>query len=116
MGYLVDRVHRELTDEDISNIAKAYHAWRGEEDAGEYCDIPGFCKSERVDIVKSHNYVLTPGRYVGTEAIEDDSEPFDDKMNRLTDQLGEQFKESAKLEKQIVKNLEYIGFPVKTGK
>lgn len=116
MGYLVDRVHRELTDEDISNIAKAYHAWRGEENAGEYCDIPGFCKSESVDIVKSHNYVLTPGRYVGTEAIEDDSEPFDDKMIRLTDQLGEQFKESANLEKQILKNLEYIGFPVKTGK
>jgi type I restriction enzyme M protein len=113
MGALIDRVHRELNDEDIDRMAKAYHSWRGEKDAGEYADVSGFCKSEGMETIKSHNYVLTPGRYVGAEEIEDDGEPFEEKMDRLTTQLGEQFKESARLEKQIAKNLAHIGFPIK---
>ncbi|MBN4658941.1 N-6 DNA methylase, partial [Escherichia coli] len=61
MGTLIDRVHRELTDDDIRRIADTYHAWRGEKDAGEYADVPGFCKSATLDEIRKHDYVLTPG-------------------------------------------------------
>lgn len=108
MGTLIDRVHRELTDEDIARIAETYHAWRGEKETGKYNDVPGFCKSATLDEIKSHHYVLTPGRYVGAEAVEDDGEPFDEKMKRLTAQLYEQFAESGKLEAIIKKNLESL--------
>lgn len=64
MGRMVDRVHRELTDEEIQKIADTYHAWRGNPDAGEYRDIPGFCKSATLEEIRRHGYVLTPGRYV----------------------------------------------------
>ncbi len=66
---------RELTDEDIAKIADTYHAWRGEQDAGEYADVPGFCKSVTLEEIREHGHVLTPGRYVGAEAVEDDGEP-----------------------------------------
>jgi type I restriction enzyme M protein len=112
MGVLRDRVHRDLTDGEIDKIATAYHAWRGEKGAGNYEDIAGFCMAAKTDLVKSHNYVLTPGRYVGAEEIEDDGELFDDKMKRLTGQLAAQFAESDRLEKQIRKNLSHIGFPL----
>ena len=82
-GRLVDRTHRELTDEDITRISGTYHAWRGEKDAGDYEDILGFCKSATLEEIRKHGHVLTPGRYVGAEAQEDDGEPFDDKMKRL---------------------------------
>ena len=65
MGVLVDRTRRELTDQDIGKIAETYHAWRGENDAGEYVDVPGYCKAASLDEVRKHGYVLTPGRYVG---------------------------------------------------
>ena len=68
LGRMVDRTHRELTDEDIARIASTYHAWRGEKDAGEYADVAGFCKSAPLDEVRQHGHVLTPGRYVGAEA------------------------------------------------
>ena len=68
MGTLVDRVHRELTDEDIAKIAGTYHAWRGDKGAGEYEDVPGFCKAATLEEIRSHGHVLTPGRYVGAEA------------------------------------------------
>jgi len=115
MGVLIDRVHRELTDEEIARIAGTYHAWRGEKDSGKYADVPGFCYSAKTEEIGKHGYVLTPGRYVGAEDVEDDGEPFDEKMKRLTAQLDEQFKESAKLEKQIKKNLDRIGFPLAGG-
>jgi len=89
LGPLVDRTHRELTDEDIERIASTYHAWRGEQDAGEYEDVPGFCKSATLEQVRKHGHVLTPGRYVGAEAQEDDGEPFEEKMTRLVAQLRE---------------------------
>ena len=84
MGRMVDRTHRELTDEDIARIAGTYHAWRGEKEAGKYEDVAGFCKSATLDEIRKHGHVLTPGRYVGAEAQEDDGEPFEEKMKRLT--------------------------------
>ena len=105
MGVLYDRVHRELTAEDIARIAATYHAWRGDSGAGKYEDVPGFCKSAGVEEIRKNGYVLTPGRYVGAEAAEDDGEPFEEKMQRLTAKLEEQFKESARLETEIRANL-----------
>ena len=105
MGRMVDRTHRELSDEDIPKIADTYHAWRGEKDAGEYRDVPGFCKSATLEEVRKHGYVLTPGRYVGAEAQEDDGEPFEEKMQRLVAQLREQQAEAAKLDAAMTSNL-----------
>jgi len=105
MGQMIDRVHRELTDEEIARIAGTYHAWRGDQGAGTYQDIPGFCKSATTEEIAAHGYVLTPGRYVGTEEIEDEGEPFAEKMARLTEKLEEQFAESARLEVAIRENL-----------
>jgi len=110
LGRMVDRTHRELTDEDIARIAGTYHAWRGEKDAGEYADVPGFCKSATLEEVRKHGHVLTPGRYVGAEAVEDDGEPFDEKMKRLVAQLREQQAEAAKLDAAIAENLRKLGF------
>ena len=125
LGRMVDRTHRELTDEDVARIANTYHAWRsttpspltGEgrgEDDGEgenfYTDVPGFCKSATLEEVRKHGHVLTPGRYVGAEAQEEDSEPFQDKMKRLTAQLYEQQAEAAKLDMAIKENLKSLGF------
>ncbi len=108
LSALIDRVHRELTDADIAKIAATYHAFRGDKGAGKYEDIPGFCKSSTTAEIATHGYVLTPGRYVGAEAIEDDGEPFEEKMKRLTAQLEQQFAESAVLEEKIRKNLSLI--------
>ncbi|MBI5406788.1 MAG: SAM-dependent DNA methyltransferase [Nitrospirae bacterium] len=110
MGHLIDRTHREFSDQEINRIADTYHAWRGEKEAGKYEDIPGFCKSSTIEDIRTHGHVLTPGRYVGAEEIEDDGEPFDEKMKRLTAKLEEQFAESAKLEAQIRRNLNKIGY------
>jgi type I restriction enzyme M protein len=114
MGTMVDRVHRELTDEDIAKIAGTYHAWRGDNvGAGAprpYTDIPGFCKSVTLDEIRRHGHVLTPGRYVGAEAQEDDGEPFDEKMKRLVAKLREQQAEAAKLDAAITANLRELGY------
>ena len=110
MGSLIDRVHRDLIDGEIDRIAATYHAWRGEKDGGEYEDVPGFCKSVTSDGIKEHGYVLTPGRYVGAAAIEDDGIPFEEKMSKLTATLYEQFVEAEKLEATIKKNLEVLGY------
>jgi type I restriction enzyme M protein len=110
LGRMVDRTHRELTDEDIARIADTYHAWRGEKEAGEYADVPGFCKSATLEEVRKHGHVLTPGRYVGAEAQEDDGEPFDEKMKRLVATLREQQAEAAKLDSAIAANLKELGY------
>jgi type I restriction enzyme M protein len=110
MGRMVDRTHRELTDEDIARIADTYHAWRGEKEAGEYADVPGFCKSATLEEIRQHSHVLTPGRYVGAEAQEDDGEPFEEKMKRLTATLHEQQAEAAKLDAAIAANLKELGY------
>ena len=105
---MVDRTHRELTDEDIARIADTYHSWRAEEDG--YADIPGFCKSAPLDEVRKHGHVLTPGRYVGLEPQKDDDEPFDDKTKRLVSELCEQQAAGARLDAAITRNLEVLGF------
>ncbi len=110
LGRLVDRVHRELSAEDIANIAGTYHAWRGDESAGAYEDIPGFCKSASLEDIRGHGHILTPGRYVGAAEVEDDGEPFEDKMARLTADLRELTAKSAELDRLIWANLEDIGY------
>jgi type I restriction enzyme M protein len=105
MGSMIDRVHRELTSEDIQRIANKYHAWRGDGDAGEYRDVAAFSKSATLEEIRAHSHVLTPGRYVGAEEAEDDGEAFEYKMQRLTATLEKQFAESARLEEQIRRNL-----------
>lgn len=110
MGSLIDRTHRELSSEEITEIGRTYHAWRGEKKDGDYEDKPGFCKSATLDDIKSHHYVLTPGRYVGAEAIVDDGIPFEEKMAELSDTLYEQMRESIELDAVIRKNLEVLGY------
>ncbi len=109
LGALVDRVHRDLSDDDIAKIADTYHRWRGD-GTGKYEDVAGFCKSAKNEEIASHQFVLTPGRYVGAEEVEDDGEPFDAKMKRLVSTLHEQFAEGARLEKEIRKNLRGLGY------
>ena len=108
----ISRIQNDFTDEHIAKIAGTYHAWRGEKEEDGYKDISGFCKSITLDDIRSHGYVLTPGRYVGTEEVEDDGEPFEEKMNRLIIQLAEQFKESGDLQKKIRTNLKELGFNI----
>jgi type I restriction system adenine methylase len=110
MGVLVDRTRRELTDEEIRKIAETYHAWRGEAEAGDYADIPGFCKSATLEEIRKHGHVLTPGRYVGAAAQEDDGEPFVEKMQRLSAQWREQRAEAARLDAAIEANLKELGY------
>ena len=110
MGILVDRVHRDLTDEDIARIAKAYHAWRGEKKAAQYADMPGFCKSVTFDEIKQQGYVLSPGRYVAAAEVEGDGEPFEQKMKRLVATLREQMAEAAKLDAAIAASLKEVGY------
>ena len=109
LGFMADRTHRSLSPEEVAKIADTYHNWRGD-GPGSYEDVAGFSKSAPLDEVRSHGHVLTPGRYVGAEAVEDDGEPFEEKMKRLTAQLDEQFKESAKLETEIRNNLAKLGY------
>ena len=115
LGRMVDRTHRELTEEDVARIAGVYHAWRGEraredEDGDGYADVPGFCKSAPLDEVRRHGHVLTPGRYVGAEPQADDGEPFEAKMTRLVAELRAQQAEGARLDAAIAENLEALGF------
>jgi type I restriction enzyme M protein len=101
LGVMVSRTHKELTGEELARIVGAYHAWRGEPGAGEYADEPGFCKGATLEEIRVHDHVLTPGRYVGAAAEEDDGEPFEEKLARLVAQLEEQFAASGSLEDTI---------------
>ena len=109
MGFMADRTHRELTDEDIQKIADTYHNWRGDGD-GEYEDIPGFCKAASIDEIRKNGHVLTPGRYVGAAAKDDDGEPFEEKMDRLTKELSAQLAEGRRLEDEMLKNFRVLGY------
>ena len=107
LGRMLDRTHRELTDDDIAKVAATYHAWRS---AAAYEDIAGFCKSATVEEIRGYDYVLTPGRYVGVAPEPDDGEPFADKMTRLATQWRSQQVEAEKLDAQIEANLQSLGF------
>ena len=108
LGQMVDRTHRELTDEDIARIADVYHAWRNKR--GRYEDEPGFCKSASIEDIRTHDHILTPGRYVGVAPQPEDDEPFQEKMTRLAAEWREQQKEARKLDRRIEKNLRALGF------
>ena len=109
LGTMIDRTHRELTEDDVERIADAYHRWRGD-GGGKYRDVLGFCKSVGTEQIAGHQYVLTPGRYVGAEEVEEDDEPFEEKMARLVGVLEGQFEEGKRLEKAIRKNLRGLGY------
>jgi type I restriction enzyme M protein len=111
MGALVpgSRKQKELSEDEIARIARTYHAWRGEPDAGPYADEPGFCKAATRDEIASHGFVLTPGRYVGAGAAEADDEPFDEKFERLMSELRDQFAEGRRLEAEIEARLGALG-------
>jgi len=114
LGTMINRRNKEFAPEDIAKIAGTYHAWRGEEvddrKGRPYEDIAGFCKAATIDEVRANNYVLMPGRYVGTEEIEDDGIKFEDKMNELTAQLAGQFARGNELQQRIRENLKGIGY------
>ncbi len=107
MGELISRTLRDLRDAELTRITATYHAWRTGE--GDYQDVPGLCRSAALDEIAGHGYVLTPGRYVGAADVDDDGEPFAEKMERLTATLREQFAESARLERAISENLRRLG-------
>jgi type I restriction enzyme M protein len=111
MGTMVTRKNREFTEEDLDKISETYHAWRRID--GKYEDIKGFCKAAKIEEVEKSGFVLTPGRYVGSDYEEEDDGTFEDKMKELTSELSEQFKESKILEERIKKNLKDIGFEIK---
>lgn len=110
LGALTDRVHRELIDDDVTKIAHTYHAWRGEKEAGEYVDQAGFCKAVTLKDIEAHGHVLTPGRYVGAEEIEDDGVPFEEQMAELSAELYAQMTEGVALDIAIRRNLEALGY------
>ena len=113
MGHMLDKTHRELTDDDISKISSTYQAWRS---GSKYEDVPGFCKSVKLEEIRKHDHVLVPGRYVGAEPQPDDGEPFEQKMARLVSEFGSQQKEAKRLDAAIIKNMEMLGFSVDGGK
>jgi type I restriction enzyme M protein len=110
MGEMTDRTHKALRDADIAKIAGAYHNWRGKR--GAYEDVPGFCRAAILNDVRKHSHILTPGRYVGTEQLEDDTETFDDRMGRLTSLLREQQLESTNLDRAVGHALNRLGHDV----
>jgi type I restriction enzyme M protein len=108
LGTLVDRTHKELTGDDIGRIAGTFHAWRGEPDAGAYEDVPGFCASATVAEIAKHRWMLTPGRYVGSEEAGIDGEPLQEKIERLRRELLEAFDESDRLQERVRTELERL--------
>jgi type I restriction enzyme M protein len=111
LGQSVSRVQIELTDEDIDRIAETVYAWRGDVDAKTtYADVPGFCRSVTLAEIAEHGHVLTPGRYVGAEDVEDDDEAFVEKMQKLTEKLGEQMARGAELDALIRQKLGGVGY------
>lgn len=110
LGSMISRVQAELNDEVIERIGNTVAAWRGDKDTGAYEDIPGYCRSVKLEEIAQHGHVLTPGRYVGAEEVEDDDEAFADKMQKLTDKLGEQMAKGAELDDLIREKLKGLGY------
>jgi type I restriction enzyme M protein len=125
-GRMASRVLRVFDDEDVAEIANAYHAWsmdgewsrhdlitdsfQGFHDSGNYRDIPGFCRAVKLEDIRQNGYLLTPGPYVGSEEADEDEKSVAEKMKSLTAQLSEQFSESARLEEEIRRNLKRLGY------
>ena len=109
LGTMVTRRLRELSEDDIKKVANTYHNYQNDEN---YENVKGFCYSATTEEIKSNDYVLTPGRYVGVEETEDDGVPFEEKMKNITSELSRQFEESHKLEEEIKKNLKAIGYEI----
>lgn len=110
MGSMISRRHRELTETDILKIADTYHTWR--QPGAAFEAVKGFCYAATLDELRANNYVLTPGRYVGAEDVEDDGIPFEEKMRELTATLATQFEESARLEALIREKLKEVGYEI----
>lgn len=110
MGSMLDRTHKELTTDDIAEIARTYHAWRGEAKDGGYEDKAGFCKAATLDEIKANDCVLTPGRYVGAAELEDDGVLFEQKMTDLAQTFYEQLAQSEDIDRMIRQNLEALGY------
>jgi type I restriction enzyme M protein len=110
LGSMVDRTHRELAEADVAQVARTYHAWRGDSGSSKYANIAGFCKSATLEDIARHNFVLTPGRYVGSLALEEDGEPFTAKMTRLTTTLRAQQAQAAKHDAAIAANINELGY------
>ena len=113
-GEMVDRTHRQLSDDDIGRIARTYHAWRNKR--GSYADVPGYCKSASLDDIRARNHVLTPGRYVGVAPQPEDGESFHEKLTRLATEWHEQQTEARRLDRRIAKNLAALGLGPATNK
>ena len=110
LGSMISRVQCEFSDEVIERIANTVAAWRGEPDAGDYQDIAGFCRSVSLVEIEQHGHVLTPGRYVGAEEVEDNDEDYATKMQQLTEKLGEQMAKGAELDQLIRQKLGGLGY------
>lgn len=109
MGHLVDRKHRELSEEEIAHLGRTYHAWRGEKEAGKYENVLGYCNSASIEEIAAHGHILTPGRYVGAEEVEDEDEPFEQRLKGLSERLAVQFAQSSQLQTAIQQNLKRLG-------
>jgi type I restriction enzyme M protein len=110
LGVMANRTRREFTAEDIAKIATTYHAWRGETGNERYEDVAGYCASVKLADIEKNGYVLTAGRYVGAEDVEDNDEDFATKMQELTAKLATQMTEGAELDMLIRKNLQGLGY------
>ena len=110
LGCMVDRTHREITNQEISLVSETYHAWRSQDYVNNYNDVPGFCKSATKEEVSKRNHALIPRLYVGAKVSTDDSEPFFERMNQIVKQLREQQKKGAEIDKVISRNLTELGF------
>ena len=109
LGHMVDRTRRELSTDDIARITRAYHAWRGQTDAGTYADVPGFCKAATLNDLREHGHVLTPGRYVGAVDVDDNELSFSEQFRSLRVQLEDQFVEAERITKEIRVRLRQVG-------
>ena len=112
LGSMISRVQAELTDEVIERIGNTVAAWRGQPvtEGATYADISGYCRSVPLAEIAQHGHVLTPGRYVGAEEVEDDDEAFADKIQKLTEKLGEQMAKGAELDAVIRAKLGGLGY------
>jgi type I restriction enzyme M protein len=112
MGFMATRVNRDLSDEDIAKVSSTYHDWKNKDFVAKYKDVPGFCKSASLKDIREQNYILTPGRYVGTEETFEDDATFQEKMAKLTVELKQQMAESVKLDENIRAQLKKVGWEI----